>query len=156
MPLTQIAAELGSRALHTRWLVRAPIRLYRAGLGFLLGTRMLMIEHTGRSSGARRYVVLEVVDHPTPDEYVIVSGFGEKSHWYRNIQAQPKIRVWSGLRRALPATATPMSDQQAATALERYAELHPRAWTNLRATIEHATGAPVGTLPMVCVHIDKT
>ncbi|WP_245717121.1 hypothetical protein [Nocardia mikamii] len=27
--------------------------------------------------------------------------------------------------------------------------LHPKAWQNLRAVIEHATGAPVDTLPMV-------
>lgn len=152
MTPTDSAAALGARALRTRAVVRAPIGLYRAGLGFLFGTRMLMIEHVGRRSGARRYAVLEVIDHPGPDEYVIVSGFGVKSQWYRNIQAQPRIRLWTALRRAVPATATPMTEQDAAAALDRYIQRHPRAWKNLRATIERATGAPVAALPMVRVH----
>lgn len=45
---------LGVRALRTRWLVRAPIWLYRARLGAVLGSRLLMLEHTGRTSGQRR------------------------------------------------------------------------------------------------------
>ncbi|WP_174556178.1 hypothetical protein [Nocardia pseudobrasiliensis] len=31
---------------------------------------------------------------------------------------------------------------------------HPRAWKNLRAIIERATGAPVDTLPMVRVRLE--
>lgn len=57
--------------LRVRWLVRAPIGLYRAHLGFLFGSRLLMLEHTGRKSGTRRYVVLEVVGHPRPGTYVV-------------------------------------------------------------------------------------
>ncbi|MGH7735078.1 MAG: nitroreductase family deazaflavin-dependent oxidoreductase, partial [Gemmatimonadales bacterium] len=30
--------------LRVRWLVRAPIGLYRARLGFLFGSRLLMLE----------------------------------------------------------------------------------------------------------------
>ncbi|KZM74675.1 nitroreductase family deazaflavin-dependent oxidoreductase [Nocardia terpenica] len=155
MTLADTAAGLGARALRTRWLVRAPIRLYRAGLGVAFGTRLLMLEHRGRRTGARRYVVLEVVDHPAPDEYVIVSGFGDRAQWYRNIRADPRVRVWTGRRRALPATATPLTDRQSATALDHYIHQHPRAWKNLRATIEHATGTSVDTLPMVRLHIAR-
>jgi hypothetical protein len=68
--------RVGARVLANRALMRAPIWLYRARLGFLFGSRTLMLEHIGRNSGARRYVVLEVVGHPTPDVYVIASGFG--------------------------------------------------------------------------------
>jgi hypothetical protein len=46
--------------------VRAPVWLYRARLGFVFGSRLLMLEHTGRKTGIRRYVVLETVDHPGP------------------------------------------------------------------------------------------
>ncbi|MFC4373547.1 nitroreductase family deazaflavin-dependent oxidoreductase [Nocardia halotolerans] len=142
-------AALGARVLRTRALARAPIRLYRAGLGFVFGSRLLMLEHIGRRSGAHRFVVLEVVDRPTPDEYVIVSGFGRTSQWYRNIVADAHVWVSCGFRRRTPALATPMSDDESARALDRYIERHPRAWKKLRATIEHATGAPVDTLPMV-------
>lgn len=142
-------AELGARILRTRWAVRAPIWLYRAGLGFLFGARLLMLQHVGRRSGAARFVVLEVVDRPAPDRYIVVSGFGTKAQWYRNIQANPQVHVSAGTKRAVPATATPLSDTESAAALDRYITRHPRAWKNLRATIERATGAPVDTLPMV-------
>ncbi|QIS02208.1 nitroreductase family deazaflavin-dependent oxidoreductase [Nocardia brasiliensis] len=142
-------ADLGARILRTRWAVRAPIWLYRAGLGFLFGARLLMIQHVGRRSGAARFVVLEVVDRPAPDRYIVVSGFGTKAQWYRNIQANPQVHVSAGTKRAVPATATPLSDTESAAALDRYITHHPRAWKNLRATIEQATGAPVDTLPMV-------
>ena len=57
---------LAGRLLRTRWVVRGPLWLYRMRLGFRLGNRMLMLEHRGRSSGLRRYAVLEVVDRPPP------------------------------------------------------------------------------------------
>ncbi|MGH3594278.1 MAG: nitroreductase family deazaflavin-dependent oxidoreductase, partial [Pseudonocardiaceae bacterium] len=69
----------GARLLSNRRLVRAPIWLYRARLGFLFGSRMLLLEHVGRKTGARRYVVLEVVGHPTPGTYVVASGFGDRA-----------------------------------------------------------------------------
>ncbi|MFB8003254.1 nitroreductase family deazaflavin-dependent oxidoreductase [Nocardia sp. NPDC056000] len=142
-------AELGARLLRTRWVVRAPIALFRAGLGFVFGSRMLMLQHIGRRSGAARFVVLEVVDRPAPQEIVIVSGFGKQAQWYRNIVADPHVRVWIGTRRGAPAIATAMSEPESAAALAHYARIHPVAWDRLRATIEQATAAPVETLPMV-------
>ena len=52
--------------LRHRSLVRAPIWLFRARLGFVFGSRLLMIEHTGRKTGARRYVTVEVSAVPEP------------------------------------------------------------------------------------------
>lgn len=153
MPAPSRGAALGARALHTRWVVRAPIALYRAGLGFLFGSRLLMLQHTGRRSGARRYVVLEVVDHPAPGEYIVVSGFGPKAQWYRNITANPHVLLSVGTHRNQPATATPMTSEESAVALDHYIQHHPRAWNKLRDTIEAATGAPVTILPMVRLQI---
>ena len=147
--MASIAARIGAKALRTRWLVRAPIGLYRAGLGFLFGSRMLLLQHTGRTSGQARYVVLEVVEHPAADQYIVVSGFGVKSQWYRNVQADPRVRVSCGTRRSAPARATLLSHDESAAVLRRYAAAHPKAWANLRATIEHAVGGPVDSLPMV-------
>jgi deazaflavin-dependent oxidoreductase (nitroreductase family) len=146
-------ASLGARALQTHWLVRAPIWLYRSGLGFAFSSRLLMLEHIGRKSGARRFVVLEVVEHPARDEYIVVAGFGRRAQWYRNILADPKVRVSAGFRRDVAATAIPMTDDESAAALRQYAELHPKAWANLRATIETAVGHPVDGLPMVTLRL---
>ena len=149
--MSGVGTRIGAKALRTRWFVRAPIGLYRAGFGFVFGSRLLMLEHTGRTTGARRFVVLEVVDRPAPGQYVVVSGFGTRAQWYRNIQADPRVKVSVRLRRSIPATATPMTEAESAAALARYIEHHPKAWENLRATIEHAVGHPVETLPMVCL-----
>ncbi len=46
-----------------------------------------MLEHIGRKSGAPRYAVLEIVDHPAPDVYIVASGFGRKAQWFSNVQA---------------------------------------------------------------------
>jgi deazaflavin-dependent oxidoreductase (nitroreductase family) len=136
--VTKIFARVGGRALQTRWFVRAPINVYRAGLGFLFGHRLLMLEHVGRGSGARHYVV-------------IVSGFGAGAQWYRNIRVNSSVRVWCGLRRALPATAVPMTEDESAASLDHYIENHPAAWKNFRAMIEHATDVSVDTMPMIRV-----
>ncbi|MFD7842136.1 nitroreductase family deazaflavin-dependent oxidoreductase [Nocardia sp. NPDC059764] len=153
MATPNLASKVGARALRTRWVVRAPIALYRAGLGFVFGTRLLMLEHTGRRSGQRRYVVLEVVDRPAPDQYIVVSGFGTKAQWYRNISAHPEVRISVGTRRGVSAIATPMTTTESALALDRYIQRHPAAWAKLRETIEAATGEPVDTLPMVLLRV---
>jgi hypothetical protein len=85
---SSLLAAVGARILRSRPLMRAPIWIYKVGAGAVLGSRLLMIEHIGRKSGALRYVVLEVVDHPARNTYVIASGFGAKAQWFRNIQAR--------------------------------------------------------------------
>ena len=129
--------------------MRAPITLYRAGLGFALGQRMLMLTHRGRKSGVWRYVVLEVVERPTRDSYVVASGFGEDAQWYRNVLADPRVGVSVGFELSRPARAVPLDEAEVADTLDRYQRDRPRTWAMLKSTIESATGRPVSTLPMV-------
>lgn len=145
---------IGARMLHTRWFVRAPLPLYRAGLGWLFGRRIVMIEHVGRRSGLPRYVCLEVVEHPDARTLLVVSGFGEKAEWYRNLRAHPRCFVsWSRVRRA-PATARFLPEAESRATLERYAARYPASWRMLRGTIEKAVDAAVDTLPMVALTLD--
>ena len=136
-------------------MVRAPVWLYRMRLGFLLGNRMLLLEHRGRRSGRRRYAVLEVVDRPTPDTFVIVSGFGASSQWYHNLLADPHVRISVGWRRNAAAVATLLSPDAAEAALGRYAEQHPRTWDRLRKTLEAALNATDLQLPMFAVRLTR-
>ncbi len=156
-PRRSSTARLAAGLLRTRWLVRAPIWAYRARLGILFGRRLLMLEHLGRSSGLRRYVVLEVVDR-TPGHYVVVSGFGERAQWFRNVQANPRVRIWVGSRGPRRANARRMGTEEAAHSLERYAVQHPRAWARLAPVLESTLGARIdaqGTnLPMVDLELD--
>lgn len=157
-----VARTVASRAaglLRVRRLVRAPIWLYRARLGFLFGARLLMLEHTGRSSGVRRYVVLEVIARPAPGRYIVVSGFGGRAQWFRNVRANPHVRVYLGGHPPVPATAHMLTREQSAAALAAYADAHPRAWRALKPVFETTLGAAIGeqetTLPLVAFDLDQ-
>lgn len=117
--------------LRQRWLVRSPLVLFRLRLDRLLGSRLLMLEHRGRVSGQRRRVVLEVVDRPDRRTVRVASGFGRSAQWYRNITADPRVRVTSGPFRGTPGRAVPLTREQAQQAFARYATQHPRAWARL-------------------------
>jgi deazaflavin-dependent oxidoreductase (nitroreductase family) len=148
-----LTARIADRFFQTRWLVRMPVGLYRAGLGFLFGKRLLMLEHIGRKSGARRRVVLEVLGRPAPGEYVIISGFAEKAQWYRNITANPHVRVSTGFRRNMAALAEPMPQAESAAVLRDFIERHPADWKKMQGVLEHACGRPVDTMPMVRLRV---
>lgn len=81
-----------------KYLNRVMVPLWRLGLGPLIniwpsvGGQIMVITHTGRKSGLRRY---------TPVNYALVdgelyctAGFGKISDWYRNIMANPQVEVW--------------------------------------------------------------
>jgi deazaflavin-dependent oxidoreductase (nitroreductase family) len=110
-----------------RFLARLPIWLYRARLGWLLGNRFLMLTHIGRNSGLPRHAVVEVVRHDkTTDTYFIVSGFGKKSDWLRNICKTPNVTVYVSTRR-LACVARRISQDEAVREFKDYALRHPAA-----------------------------
>lgn len=135
--------DIANRLLRSRRLMRAPIWLYRARLGGLLGGRLLMLEHLGRKTGVRRRVVLEVIDHPTADSYVVASGFGNRAQWFRNIAADPRVRVYAGSRRPAPASARVLDQSEADRTLGAYIERHSRSWEQFSAVLEQTLGQPV-------------
>lgn len=130
--------------------MRAPIGIYRAGLGFLFGRRLLMLEHVGRASGARRYVVLEVVTRPSKDTVVIAAALGRKAQWYQNLLAQPACHVSTGFRRRVSATAAVLDPEAAARFLAEYQAKHPSMWKELNTVITALhDGEPDFELPLV-------
>jgi deazaflavin-dependent oxidoreductase (nitroreductase family) len=80
-----------------------PIYLYRLDLGWLLGHRFLLLVHRGRESGLLHETVLEALLHdPATGESVVLSAWGEKADWYRNIETAPALEVRTGGRRYVP------------------------------------------------------
>lgn len=138
--------------------MRAPVWIYRARGGALFGARILMLEHIGRKSGAPRYVVLEVVDHVSRDAYVVASGFGRKAQWFRNIQANPRVRVYIGSHAARPASARILDQHEADRTLAAYRSRHPKAWERFRPVLEKTLGVPITetdtALPLVELRLD--
>ncbi len=152
-------ANAGARILRNRSLMRLPIWLYRARAGALLGSRVLMLEHIGRKSGARRYVVLEVIGHATPDTYVVASGFGRRAQWFRNIEANPNVRVYRGSRPPATATARVLEQLERDEVLADYRDKQPRAWEQFKPILEQTLGQPITDtntpLPMVELRLDR-
>lgn len=123
----------------------------------MFGSRLLMLEHLGRKSGIRRYVVLEIVDHPAPGRYVVVSGFGARAQWFRNIEANANVRVYLASRKPAPAIAHRLDADTSAASLGRYAAAHPRSWAKLRPVLEQTLGTRIdigGTdLPLIALDL---
>ena len=70
-----------------RVLFHASIYLYRWRCGWLLGRRFLMLIHIGRRSGMRRETVLEILAYRREGpEAIVMSAFGRKADWLRNIE----------------------------------------------------------------------
>lgn len=70
---------------------------------------------------------LEVVDRPAPERFVIVSGFGERAEWYRNLLADHACFVSVGRLRRVSARARFMTSAESSAALGRYQKAHPGA-----------------------------
>lgn len=92
-----MSIRIGKPKRALRFALRLPISLYHAGLGFLLDHRFLLLTHRGRKSGKLYETVLEVVvyDRATNTGYV-VSGWGNKADWYRNLEVESAVRVQMG------------------------------------------------------------
>ena len=132
MPLSELRQErAGSPRGLRRLLLRAPIFVYRARLGFLLGHRFSMLEHTGRRTGRRRRTVLEIVaEHD--DAVYVAAGWGSSAQWLQNIRSDPEVTVHLGVRR-FRTTAVELRPGEAADVLSEYAADHPRTLNRLAA-----------------------
>ena len=116
-----------------KWFYQAPKWLYRARLGFVFGSRFLLLEHKGRTSGKVYQTPLEVAHHdPERDDYVVTSGTGTKADWYRNIQADPAVAVWIGSHR-YPAVARFLPTEEAVGVMKIYEEKHPKTAEKLES-----------------------
>ena len=110
---------------------RAPIVLYRVGLGFLLGQRFLMLEHRGRRTGETRRTVLEVAAS-RPSALYVAAAWKSSSNWLRNIAADSEVVVYSG-RERFHAFARILDEDAARAVLTDYADRHPRTFARLVA-----------------------
>ncbi|NWG15269.1 MAG: nitroreductase family deazaflavin-dependent oxidoreductase [Chloroflexi bacterium] len=80
-----------------RALLRAPLLLYRMGLGDLLNAIHIMVLVTrGRKSGQPRYTPIEYRRHGS--KIYVVSGWGARPQWYKNLLHDPQAAVQMGSR----------------------------------------------------------
>ena len=106
-----------------RWLERvlsAPNALYGWGLGRVLGHRFLQLTHTGRKTGRRYRVVVEVMRYDrTCGAATVMSGLGRRSGWFRNVSAGTPTWVDFG-HGPVPADHRMLETDEAAAVLLDY------------------------------------
>jgi deazaflavin-dependent oxidoreductase (nitroreductase family) len=145
----------------TRALFKAGARAYRGPLARFMGSyAMLLLTTTGRRSGLPRRTALTFRD--LGGSYLVLAGMGLGSDWYRNLLAQPRVRVRIGAQ-TFPATARPVLDPERrrtlapciATQWDRYGPPRAMRWMLRRfgrfdydAELAHAL-AHAEDLPMV-------
>lgn len=123
---TEPHSKKGPRGLQ-RWFNRAPVWLYRLGLGGLMGKSVMLLTHTGRKSGLPRQTVVEVAQYdPASETFYALSGWGPQSDWVRNVQAHPQIEIQVG-RRKYQVRAERLSPEAGAQVLLAYGRRRPGA-----------------------------
>jgi deazaflavin-dependent oxidoreductase (nitroreductase family) len=124
--LTKIGEPSPPKGLKLK-LFRAPIYIYRFGVGFILGERFIRLKHWGRVSGNLNETVIEVIDQDKPSGKVYsASGFGEKSQWFKNIILNENVYI-TIKSKEYKAKARVVSEEEAEDILLRYAESHPKS-----------------------------
>jgi len=110
-------------------LLRAPIPLFRARLGFLFGHRFVMLCHTGRRSGETRRTILEVVVND-PEAVYVAAGWGAEAQWLKNVRADPDVVFYLGSKR-FRTMAVVVDVAEASRVMDRYARAHPKTLASL-------------------------
>lgn len=81
-----------------RLLFRAPVLLYRGPIADLMASRgVLQLMTRGRKTGVPRTGLVSFM--AVEQRYVIFSGWGVTSNWYRNLRADPEVTIAVGRRR---------------------------------------------------------
>ncbi|MBX3082255.1 MAG: nitroreductase family deazaflavin-dependent oxidoreductase [Anaerolineae bacterium] len=81
-----------------KYFNRVMLLHWHLGLGRLVNAwpavmgRYMVIVHTGRKSGKRRYTPVNYAE--VDGELYCTAGFGNISDWYKNMQIHPEIEVW--------------------------------------------------------------
>ena len=87
----QLLRQYPVRDSWLRWVFKAPLYLWRMGLGFLIGRYIMVITTTGRKSGLPRHTMAEW--HPLNGGKFVPVNYGERAQWYRNIEADPHVTI---------------------------------------------------------------
>jgi deazaflavin-dependent oxidoreductase (nitroreductase family) len=74
-----------------RWLFKAPLYAWRLGLGALMPPTFVLLTTRGRKSGLPRRTMVEstLVD----GNYYVISAWGERADWLKNIEADPNVTL---------------------------------------------------------------
>lgn len=103
-------------------MFKMPLIWWRLGLGRLLSRLFLVLTTRGRKSGLPRHTMLEysIVDGKT----YVVSGWGTRAGWYKNIQADPHVTIQT-IDGTQSVVARRVIDEEVIARLYAYAQRSP-------------------------------
>jgi deazaflavin-dependent oxidoreductase (nitroreductase family) len=107
-----------------KWMFRVPILYYQFGLGWIVGSFILLLTTKGRKTGKLHRTPLEYLYDRQNDRYRIAAGWGGKTDWYRNLRADPHVSVQVG-RRKFEALAEPASNEEVGHYMMEVSQKHP-------------------------------
>tara|TARA_B100000315_G_scaffold212440_1_gene209817 strand:- start:59 stop:433 length:375 start_codon:yes stop_codon:yes gene_type:complete len=94
-----------------------------------------MLIHVGRNSGRIRRTVLEVIRYnKSSGESIVISAYGIKADWYRNILLKSALEIQIGKKKFVPIQRL-LSEDEAFDEFVEYERLHPFAVKNLSKLI---------------------
>ncbi|MDF1500594.1 MAG: nitroreductase family deazaflavin-dependent oxidoreductase [Anaerolineales bacterium] len=89
---TERKLRAGFRVLNRFMLALWRLGLARYGNPSRYGGAIMIIKHIGRKTGRTRYAPVNYAE--TSDAVYCTAGFGERTHWYRNLLANPEVDLW--------------------------------------------------------------
>ncbi len=131
-----------------RGLLRLPLVLYRMGLGDVMNAAHIMILATrGRRSGLSRHTPIEYRQHGS--KIYVISGWGERPHWLRNLKAAPAVLIQQGSRQFAARAEVVTNGGEALRVLHLFRRRAPFVYDPLIARLSERESIDERTLPEV-------
>lgn len=106
-------------------LFKTPIFFYRIGLP-IFSSFVLLLTTIGRKSGKQHTTPVEYLREKDTGYPIIMAGWGGKTDWRRNIDADPLVHLQIG-REAFDAIAEPLDDTAVAARLTEALQINPNS-----------------------------
>ncbi len=107
-------------------IFRLPLFFQRTGLWWLIPRNVLILTTTGRRTGRLHHTPVEFGPGPGNEPYMVMAGWDGHTDWYRNLLADPCLRVWYR-GREWEARAMRAPDVEVAQVMKELARITPRA-----------------------------
>lgn len=130
-----ILQKVPKRVLH---FIHLPPQLaYAIGLGPLIGKMVLLLTTIGRKSGKDRVTPLQYEE--MGGKYLVAAALGDKTDWYRNILANPQVKIHVKSKRIAGVAEIITDTEKKASFLDYRFKKHPR----MVGSIMRADGVPI-------------
>jgi deazaflavin-dependent oxidoreductase (nitroreductase family) len=108
-----------------KWLFKIPILFYKIGLP-LFSDFILLLTTKGRKSGKLRYTPLEYYREEGTGYFIIMAGWGGRSDWQKNIQANQNVYVQAGWK-SFEAVAEQLTEVEVASYIKKAILNNPKS-----------------------------